>query len=144
MLIALAGTALAQARGNADEAKQMVQDALAYVKQAGTDKAFEDFTTATPGSRWHKKDLIVFCYKFDGTCVCNGNNKALMGKNLLEFKYPDGHTRIKEMVDIVKSKGNGAIEYSWPDPITKKIGIKQAFVSRIPGYDGFLAVGIYK
>ena len=144
ILAALPHTAPAQARGNAAEAKQMVEDALAYVKQVGTDKAFQDFTAAVPGGKWHQKDLIVFCCKLDGTCVCNGNNKALLGKNLLEFKYPDGHMRIKEMVDIVNSKGSGAIEYSWPDPYTRKIGTKQAFVVKIPGYDGFLAVGIYK
>jgi hypothetical protein len=58
ILVALPPAVPAQARGNAAEAKQMVQDALAYVKQVGTDKAFEDFTVAVPGGKWHQKDLI--------------------------------------------------------------------------------------
>jgi signal transduction histidine kinase len=48
------------------------------------------------------------------------------------------------MVEIAKTKGSGWEEYPWPHPLTKKIQVKRAYVAKIPGYDGFLAVGIYK
>ena len=143
LIAALMGAAFAQEGGTPQEAKQMVDEAIAHVKAVGAEKAFQDFNTHADG-KWFKKDLYVFCYKSDGTCVCNGDNKGLLGKNLLDLKYPDGQTHIRNMVEIAKTKGSGWEEYPWPHPLTKKIQVKRAYVTKIPGYDGFLAVGVYK
>src|SRR5579884_4149666 len=102
-------TAMAQERGTPAEAKQMVDDAIAYVKEVGPDKAFADFST--PGGKWHKKDIYLFCYKMDGTNVCHGANKALIGKNLIDLKTADGQPLIKNLVDIAATKGSGWITY---------------------------------
>jgi len=136
------GTAFAQQHGSANEAKQMVQEALAYMAKVGPEKAFVEFSA--PTGRWHKKDIYLFCYKSDGTCVCQGDNQVLLGKNLIDFRYADGQTHIKDMVDIANSKGSGWIEYPWPHPQTKKLEMKRAWVAKIPHYDGFIAAGVYK
>jgi cytochrome c len=141
-LAAITGAAYSQEHGTAAEAKQMVQNALAHIKDVGPEKAFVDFNA--PTGKWHNKDIYLFCYKLDGTCNCNGNNNALVGKNLLDMKYPDGQLHIKKMVEIANSKGSGWDEYPWPHPVTKKIENKQAFVAKIPGFSGFIAAGIYK
>jgi len=141
-ITATAGPLLAQAHSTAAEAQQMASEALAYVKQVGLQQAFEDFTA--PGGKWHNKELYVFCYNFDGTCVCQGGNKGLVGKNLLDFKYPDGEMRNKQMIEVAKTKGSGWVEYQWTHPETKKVATKATWVVKIPNYDGFLAVGYYK
>jgi len=135
------GTAIAQEHGSASEAQKMARDAIAHVKAVGTEKAFQEFDES---GKWRVKDLYVFCYKFDGTCACNGNNKALIGRNLIDFVYPDGQKQIRNMVQVAQTKGSGWIDYQWPHPQTKKIAAKSAWVTKIPGYDGFLALGIYK
>lgn len=139
--LAFAGTALGQQRGTAAEATKMVQDALVHIKDVGPDRAFQDFST--PGGRWHVKDIYLFCYKLDGTNVCHGANKALIGKSLMDMKTADGQYLIKNFVKLVTTKGSGWVDYQWPHPETKKTEAKRAFVTKIPGYDGLIGAGIY-
>jgi hypothetical protein len=133
--------AYAEERGSAADAKQMVEDALVRIKEIGPAKAFEEFSA--PGGRWHKKDIYLFCYKMDGTNVCHGANKALIGINLIDLKTADGQLLIKNLVDIAARKGSGWITYEWPHPQNKKTETKRAFVMKIPGYDGLVGAGCY-
>jgi signal transduction histidine kinase len=136
------GTVLAQEqRGSNAEAKQMVQQAVDHIKDVGPAKAFEDFST--PGGKWHNKDIYLFCYKMDGTNVCHGANKALIGKNLFDLKTADGQFLIRGLIDIAQAKGSGWIDYQWPHPQTKKTESKRAYVMKIPGYDGLVGAGCY-
>jgi len=131
----------AEQRGTQADAKKMVNEALAHIKDVGPAKAFEDFST--PGGKWHNKDIYLFCYKTDGTNVCHGANRALIGKNLIELKTADGQLLIKNLITIAQTKGTGWIDYMWPDPLTKKTEAKRAYVSKIPGYDGLVGAGVY-
>lgn len=135
------GIVSAEERGTPPDAKQMVQDALAHIKEVGPEKAFQDFST--PGGKWHNKDIYLFCYKSDGTNVCHGANKALIGKNLIELKTADGQLLIKNLITIANTKGSGWIDYQWPHPETKKTEAKRAYVVKIPGYDGLVGAGCY-
>lgn len=141
-VISMTGTAFAEEqRGSNADAKQMVEQAIEHIKDVGTAKAFEDFST--PGGKWHNKDIYLFCYKMDGTNVCHGANKALIGKNLIDLKTADGQFLIKNLADIAKTKGSGWIDYQWPHPLTKKTESKRAYVLKIPGYDGLVGAGCY-
>lgn len=137
------GAAFGQERGTTAEAQKMVQDAIVHVQKVGAAKAFEEFSA--PGGKWHNKDLYVFCYTMTGTCVCQGDNKALIGKNLIDFQTADGQFIIRAQAQVAKSKGSGwTPEYKWVDSVTKKLATKRTYLSKIPGYDGFLGVGIFK
>ena len=131
--------------GTRDEAKKMVEDAIAHIKAVGVDKAFEDFTNnQQPGSKWKDRDLYLFCYKMDGVNACHGANKALVGKNLWELKTADGKLLMQEFAALIKSKGTGWVDYKWTHPVSKAIEDKSAYVSKIPGYDGYLGAGVYR
>jgi len=142
VLVAVASTAFAQERGTPAEAKAMLDQAVAYVKAVGPDKAFADFTDKD--SKWHEKDLYVFAVRFDGLTVAHGGNKGLVGKNLIEVKDPDGKLFIKEMIDMAKAKGTGSVNYSFTDPQSKKFEHKTSYIARVPGYDGVMGVGVYR
>jgi len=141
ILIAV-GAAFAQQRGTEAEAQKMVQDAITHVKQVGAQKAFEEFSARD--GKWQHKDLYVFCYNMTGTCVCQGDNRALIGKNLFDFKSPDGQYIFHKMAEVSQSQGSGWMEYQWVDPMTKKMTTKRTFFTKIPGYDGYLGVGVFK
>jgi len=134
--------AQADDRGTPDEAKAMVQDAVNHVKEVGAEKAYEEFTT--PGNKWHNKDIYLFCYRFDGTSLCHGANKALVGKNLIDLKSADGQPLIKNLIELASKKGSGWIDYKWTHPTTKKIEDKSSWVMRLPGSDALIGAGIYK
>ncbi len=128
-------------RGTKDEAVQMVNSAIDYIKKNGTEKAFKYFSQ--PNNEFHKKDLYIFAYDMNGTNVAHGAQPALVGKNLMQTKTPDGKYLIKEMAAGVSSKNEMWIDYKWPHPQTKKIEEKSAYIKKIPNFNGFLGSGIY-
>jgi cytochrome c len=147
VLLALAqvfmiGAAFAQVHGTADEAKALAEKAIAHIKAVGVDKAAEDFNAKD--GKWLEKDLYVFLIKFDGTMVAHGANKAMVGKNFNEMKDPNGKFFTKDMGDLAKSKGTGWTDYLFTNPLTKKTEQKSSYAVRIPGYEGYVGVGIYK
>jgi len=135
-------SAFAQERGTADQAKALVEKGLAHIKAAGVEKAGEDFTAKD--GKWQDKDLYVFVQKLDGTMVAHGGNKGLVGKNHFELKDANGKLFVKEMIEVAKSKGSGWVDYMWTSPATKKVEAKSTFIVKIPGFDGYIGVGIYK
>lgn len=141
-LLASATLAFAQERGTPDEAKALVEKGLAHAKAVGPEKAFADFSDKDSG-KWVSKDLYIVVLKFDGTILAHGVNKGLLGKNLIDVKDPDGKYFSREMIEAGK-KGGGWTDYSFTDPVTKKIAAKSSFSKSIPGFEGIIAVGIYK
>lgn len=133
---------MAEERGTRDEAKAMVDAAVAHVQKVGPDKAFKDFSDKS-NADWHKKDLYVFAYKMDGTNVAHGANEKLIGKNLIDLKDPNGKPLIRELRDAAQ-KGGGWVEYDWPHPQTKKIESKASYAKKFTNYDGFVGVGVYR
>jgi cytochrome c len=139
----LAGPSFGQSsdRGTPQEAKAMVEAAVAHIKSAGADKAFADFHVA--GSKWLVKDLYVFSAKFNGDYLALGANPKIVGKNMMEVKTADGKPFVKEMSELAQ-KGGGWYEYMWQDPLTKKVNPKVSFIQRVPGMDAYIGVGVYK
>ncbi|MCC7311863.1 MAG: cache domain-containing protein [Sulfuritalea sp.] len=141
-IVMMAFGAHAQERGTADQAKALVDKGLAHIKAVGVDKAGEDFTAKD--GKWQDKDLYVFVQKLDGTMVAHGGNKGLVGKNHFELKDANGKLFVKEMIEVAKTKGAGWVDYMWTSPVTKKVEAKSTYIVRIPGYEGYIGVGIYK
>jgi signal transduction histidine kinase len=131
----------AQERGTKDEAKALVESAVAHVKKVGAEQAFKDFQTDK--ATWMKKDLYVFAYDMQGNCRALVANDKMVGKNLIEMKDPNGKFIIKEFISTVSSKGAGWINYEFADPTTKKMGSKSSYVQKLPGFDGLVGVGVY-
>lgn len=55
----------------------------------------------------------------------------------------DGKLLVQELRAMAQ-KGGGWVEYECPRPQTKKIESKISFVRKTEGYDGFVAVGVYR
>lgn len=140
--ILMLGSALAQEQGTKQEAAAMVEAAVAHVKKVGADKAFDDFNKDK--AHWTKKDLYVFALDFEGHQTANGANEKLVGKSILGLKDPNGKEHVKEMISVASTKGEGWVDYDWPNPVTKKVQAKSAFVKRIPDANALVGVGIYR
>lgn len=141
-LVVCTGLVFAQERGTADEAKALVEKGLARVKEVGPEKAFAEFTDKESG-KWVSKDLYIVILKSDGTIMAHGVNKAMVGKNMIEVKDPNGKFFTRDLIDV-GMKGGGWVDYMFTDPVTKKLAPKSTYGARLPGYDGIIGVGIYK
>jgi len=129
------------AHGTADEAKAMVERAVAMIKSAGADKAFAAIND--PASKdFHDRDLYVFVRSMDGNTVAHGANKGMIGHTSLDLKDADGKLYNKEMIDLANSKGNGWVDYRWVNPVDKKIEQKSSFIEKVGDY--VVGAGFYK
>jgi len=124
----------------ADEAKALVEKAVAHVKDVGEEQAFKDFTNKDGG--YVEGELYVFCYSPDVTLVAIGGNPGMVGKNLRNLKDPDGKEASYELVQMGIEHGSGWVDYKWPNPTTKKIQTKSAYVIKVN--DKVCGTGYYK
>jgi cytochrome c len=122
-----------------DEAKAYSERAAAYIKQVGEDKAFADFTR--PDGGFVNGELYVFCYDRNGVNKAHGGNPAFVGKNLLHIKDPDGKEAIGLIVKMGFEQGQGWVDFKWPNPVTKRIEPKSAYI--IHTHDVVCGVGYY-
>ncbi len=141
LLMLAAGVAAAAERGSAEEAVAMVKKAVAYMKEAGKDKAFTEFGNPS-NTQFHDRDLYIFVYDMNGINVAHGNNPKMIGKNLLEMKDNDGKFIIKGFIDVTKTKGKGWVDYKWPNPVTKAVESKSSYVEKVDNL--IVGAGIYK
>ncbi|WP_374710541.1 cache domain-containing protein [Massilia pseudoviolaceinigra] len=49
---------------------------------------------------------------------------------------------VKDFIKLAKTKGKGWIDYSWPNPVTKKVDKKSTYLEK--SGDVLIASGIYK
>jgi cytochrome c len=123
-----------------EEAKAFSERAAAYILQVGEAKAFADFTR--PDGGFVQGELYVFCYDRDGNNKAHGGNPLFVGKNLLHIKDPDGKEANFEIVKTGFEQGRGWVDFKWPNPMTKKIQQKSAYVIRTN--DVVCGVGYYR
>jgi signal transduction histidine kinase len=134
-------SANAQEHSTKDEAKAMVNAALARIKQVGTSAAFSEF--ASDKATWNKKDSYVVVQDLKGVVLVHGANEKLVGKNLMDFKDQNGKLFVQELLSV-GSKGEGWVDYDFTNPVSKKVEGKSSFVKKIPGFDGVVLVGAYR
>jgi cytochrome c len=140
--LGLVAGAAASGNGTREEAKAMVEAAIAHIKKVGNDKAFDDFTKDK--SNWVNKDLYVFVFDFEANWKAHGANEKLVGRNLLNLKDQNGKEFVKEMVQVASTKGEGWVDYDWTSPATKKVEDKSTLVKRVPGTTLAVGVGVYR
>ena len=139
-LVLVAGYVSAQERGSAAEARELVKKAVAYVKEAGREKALAEFNNPK-GTVFIKKDLYIYASDPQGINLAHGMNPAMKGMDLINLKDADGKPFVKEYTERAMKFGNGTIDYKWADPVTKKVAMKSTYFERID--DIIICCGYY-
>jgi signal transduction histidine kinase len=129
-----------ESRATRAEAEAMVKKGVAALKTMGREKAYAEMTA--PSKTFVDRDLYLVVYGLDGTVYAHGQNAKQVGKNLIDFKDPDGKLFVKERVELAKSKGKFWQEYKFTDPLTKKVLPKEMYCERAD--DVIVCGGIYK
>ena len=138
--LAFAAEKGSEKRGTQAEAEAMVKKAIGYIKANGREKAFAEI--GNPNGKFVDRDLYVFVYDLNGKCVAHGANPKMVGKDLINMKDPDGKEYVKERISIAKSKGKGWQDYKFPNPLTKQIEHKTAYIEKFE--DLIVGCGVYK
>ncbi|HVO66758.1 MAG TPA: cache domain-containing protein [Syntrophales bacterium] len=136
----LGGATCALAKGTAKEAQAMVDKAIAYFQANGKAKAFAAFDD--PKGQFVKDDLYIYVVDMKGDILSHGANKKLIGQHFIDIKDSNGKLFFREILDVGKTKGSGWVDYTWTNPVSKKIEPKSAYVKKSGEF--IFCCGIYK
>ena len=139
-LFAVVVCPIAVAAATPEQAKVFSERAAAHITHVGEEKAFADFTR--PDGGFIDGELYVFCYDHKGVNKAHGGNPSFVGRNLLHIKDPDGAEPNARIVKVGFEQGRGWVDFKWPNPVTKKIQDKSAYVIRTN--EVVCGVGYYK
>lgn len=133
----LVGVAQTSEAGTGDEVIAMVRRVQDKFKSAGPEATFDAVTL----KEFNHRELYPFVCDLNGVVLGNGGYSALVGKDLSSLRDQDGKFLTQEMISIAKGPGSGWLNYKWPNPQTRKMEDKSAYIERMGDY--FVGVGIY-
>lgn len=121
------------------EAVALVKRAVAHIHAKGLPQALKDFND--PAGGFVDRELYVVVLDFNGKSLAHGGNPRIVGKDLREFRDVDGKSFVQEEIQLAKSVGKGWVEFTFANPVTKKMGRKAQYLEK----DGELIVlsGVY-
>jgi len=123
-------TAHAGEFGTADEAKAMLEKAVAAV-EADKASALEKFTKGDDGFK--DRDLYPYCGGPDGTFTAH---PTLVGKSLKDLKDKEGKALGEEIYAKAQPGAIGEVTYMWPRPAGREGHLRDQ--GRRPGLRGRL------
>jgi cytochrome c len=118
---------------NGQDAINLVNKARAYLREYGRAKTLEEINN--PNGLLSDGELYLFVYNLsgDGIALANGGYPAMVGKNMLELRDPDGYYVLRNVLKVANSKdGRGWVYYKWPSAKLKyTVEEKASYVERV-------------
>ena len=127
-------------RAYAEQARAMLDKAVALLKKSGGKSAFKAFND--PQGGFVIDDEYVFAIDLkDGKYRASGAAPSLVGVDVRELNDAAGKPLFKDMIALAKQKGSGSVEYVWRNPATNAVETKHSLIQRVG--DVLLGVGYY-
>ena len=125
---------------NKTQLVSFVESALAYAQENGKDKALDEFSNKT-GS-FVRKDLYIYAYDFNGTCLAHPFKPDWIGKNKLDVTDSNGVPSLRNTLNVAK-EGKGFTYFIFPNPAHgNRDEFKIAYAMKVDD-NWFLGSGIY-
>ena len=127
-------------RAYAEQAKAMLDKAVALVKQSGGERAFKTFND--PQGGYVIDDEYVFAINLkDGKYRASGASPGMVGVDVRDLTDAAGKPLFKDMIALARQKGGGTVDYVWRNPATNAVERKHSLIQRVG--DVVLGVGYY-
>jgi len=111
------------------EAQALAERAVQHIRDVGRDQAFADFSR--PDGGFVDGELYIFCQDASGVVVAHGGNPKIVGRDMSEVRGPDGRLANVEINRLGLTQGSGWLEFDWPNPATRRIERKAAYVLKV-------------
>lgn len=108
-----------------EEARALVEDAAAFLRENGKEAAVAELNKRN--GRFVKGELYVFAYDLGGVMTAHPVNPVLIGKNMLNEPDSRGKMFRKIIVDLAATAGSGWVDYTYLNPVRKKEETKTTF-----------------
>lgn len=124
------------------EVKAFVDDAWAYVKAHGREKAFATFMDRN--GPFARGELYVFADDFNCINLCFPIEPQTVGTSLRDRRDADGKYPVRAMAAVAREDGRGWVTYAYVNPAHGyQVERKLSYVRRA-GDDWFLGAGTYE
>jgi cytochrome c len=128
LLLALVGPVRAAELGSREEAVAMVHKAVAMLADSGREKTIAEVNN--PKGRFVDRDLYVVIHDMQGKVLANPMLPRMVGVDLSGVKDVDGKMFIKDRLEMLKTAGNGWIDFKWPNSVTRQIEKRSVYFER--------------
>lgn len=126
-------------RASPAQAAGMLERAVGAMK-ADPAKAIAAFNNLNGG--YIEDDLYVFVVGLtDGKFLAHGVSSRLIGTDGYALTDPKGQPIIRQMVDALKDKDSGELDYAWRNPVTRQVESKHTLFRKVGG--SLVGVGYY-
>jgi len=85
----------------------------------------------------------IFIYDFEGINLSDPLNLDNKGRNLLDFKDPNGVYVIRDLIDVSQNTHGGFVEYMWKKPVTEKPTAKISYAKAFKPWGWMIGTGVY-
>jgi methyl-accepting chemotaxis protein len=128
--------------GQVMQLTSFVSSAEELVKQKGQE-AFNDLRDAN--GQWVSGDNYIFVYDMDGNTIVLPPQPELEGTSRLAAQDPEGKYFVKDMIDILKIKNDGWLEYKYAKPGETENSTKLSYFKKVMvgEKEYFVGSGIY-
>lgn len=127
-------------RATIEEARELLDKAVALLQKSGGDVAFPTFNN--PQGGFMHDDQYVFAIGLeDGKYRASGASPQMTGMDVRGLRDAAGKALIDEMIELAKQKGSGSVNYVWRNPATNAVEAKHSLIQRVDNV--LLGVGYY-
>ena len=121
----------------------LVDQAAGLIQEQGQAAAFAEFRKK--GTIWFTGDFYIFADDIAGNVLLNPPSPQNEGKNAIDQKDANGKLLQRAMVELLKEKEAGWVDYMWPKPGQTKPSLKWSYVRRVnfDGIPGLVGAGFY-
>jgi len=106
------------------------------------DEAKQKSIELIKGLRYNEKDYF-WINDYSPKMIMHPINSALDGKDMSDYKDPDGVLVFVRMSDVVKKDGSGFVEYRWNKPDQTVPSPKISFVKGFKEWEWIVGSGVY-
>ena len=96
------------------EVKRFVDEALAYARTVGKEKAIATFMDT--GGPFYRDGLYVFANDMHGTVLCLPVDPGRVGEDRWDAQDPAGAYFVRELIAMERDHGKGWVEYQYVNP----------------------------
>jgi methyl-accepting chemotaxis protein len=127
-------------QGTADQARQLVFDALVQIRSVGYAKAVRDFHD--PQGGFIDRDLYVFIFDRAGFYVVHGSVPEKDGSDLRAIPGLDAEKLVADAWLVCDTDQGGWVNYTITNPVTREVQAKSSYVMPLDD-DRLIGCGCY-
>lgn len=139
--LALCGLIAPAMAETAQDAKALLDAALAEIKTRGLEGAQKEFNA---GGKWRQGTMYLVMADFKGNMLVHSANEKIVGKNMYEAKDAAGLPFVQEVIKGVQATGEAKVNLRWANPTTKKLDDGHMFARRVPGQGVYLGAVFFE